>query len=380
MSIPAEVLLSYEATRAATAERHEALLAAIVETSDDAIVSKDLNGIILTWNNAAERMFGYSAREIIGQSVRRLIPAELQYEEAGILSNIRAGKRINHYETVRLRQNGERFDASITISPLIDSQGNIIGASKIAREITERKRLEKQLIQSEKLAATGRMAATIAHEINNPLDAIMNLLYLARMSGSVHEARSFIGTAETELERVSHITRQTLGYYRDDGTPSPVSVRELIEHVLAVYQGKLTSTAIAAECQLEDLPDLIASKGELMQVFSNVVANAIDAMPNGGVLRIRTHRRFDPDGIEVEFSDNGVGIRKDDLQKVFEPFFTTKGNLGTGIGLWVVKQLIEKRGGQITLASSREPMATGTTVTIFLPIVGSTKPGHSVVN
>jgi PAS domain S-box-containing protein len=379
-SIPNESLFSYEATRAATAERHEALLAAIVESTDDAIISKDLNGVIITWNSAAERMFRYSAREIIGQNVRQLIPEELQHEEAGILSKIRAGKRIDHYETVRVRKNGERFDTSITISPLIDSEGMIIGASKIAREITERKRLEKQLIQSEKLAATGRMAATIAHEINNPLDAVLNLLYLARMSGSFHEARSFIGTAETELERVSYIARQTLGYYRDDGTPSPVVVRELIEHVLAVYQGKLTSAAIAAECQFENLPDLIASKGELMQVFSNVVANAIDAMPKGGVLRVRTHRRLDPDGIEVEFRDNGVGIQKDDLGKVFEPFFTTKGNHGTGIGLWVVKQLIEKRGGQITLTSSREPMATGTAITIFLPIVGSTKPGHSVVN
>lgn len=376
----AEVSLSYDARRAATAERHEALLAAIVETTDDAIISKDLNGVIVTWNNAAERMFGYSSREIVGQNVRQLIPEEMQYEEASILSKIRAGKRIDHYETVRIRKNGERFDTSITVSPLIDSEGKIIGASKIAREITERKRLEKQLIRSEKLAATGRMAATVAHEINNPLSSVLNLLYLARMSGSFHEARSFIGTAETELEHVSQIARQTLGYYRDDGIPSPVMVGELIEHVLAVYQGKLTAASIAAECQFENLPDLIASKGELMQVFSNVVVNAIDAMPEGGVLRIRTSRCLDPDGIEVGISDNGVGIRKDDMEKVFEPFFTTKGKLGTGIGLWVVKQLIEKRGGQITLTSNRDQTAKGTTVTVFLPLTGSAKPGLSVVN
>jgi PAS domain S-box-containing protein len=132
-------------------------------------------------------MFGYTAQEIIGKSVRCLIPEELQHEEAAILSKVQAGKRISHYETLRIRKNGERFDVSITISPLIDREGKIVGASKIAREITERKRLEKQLIQSEKLAATGRMAATVAHEINNPLDAVLNLLYLARKSGSLRK-------------------------------------------------------------------------------------------------------------------------------------------------------------------------------------------------
>ena len=169
-----ETSLSFEAPQAATPERREALLVAVVESSDDAIISKDLDGIILTWNDAAARMFGYSTQEIIGQNIRCLIPEELQYEEAAILAKIRAGKRISHYETERIRKTGERFDVSISISPLIDREGRIIGASKIAREITERKRLEKQLIQSEKLAAMGRMAATVAHEINNPLESVVN--------------------------------------------------------------------------------------------------------------------------------------------------------------------------------------------------------------
>jgi PAS domain S-box-containing protein len=377
---PSDVSPKYEATAAANPERRQALLAAIVESTDDAIVSKDLDGIILTWNDAATRMFGYSAQEIIGKNVRCLIPEELQHEEAAILSKIRTGERISHYETLRIRKNGERFDASITISPLIDQEGKIIGASKIAREITERKRLEKQLIQSEKLAATGRMAATVAHEINNPLDSVLNLLYLARQSGSFAEARSHLSTAESELERVAQIARQTLGYYRDDGTPMPVVVQDLIEHVLIIYQGKLTSAGIATECRFEDHPHLLASRGELMQIFSNIVANAIDAMPQGGVLRIQTKRCFQPDGIQIQLADNGAGIRKEHQTKVFEPFFTTKGNMGTGIGLWVVKQLVEKRGGQVAFTSNTETIASGTTFSIFLPLIGPANAGHDTVN
>ncbi len=375
-----DTLLKGEAAAAGAPERRQALLAALVDSTDDAIASKDLNGTILSWNEAAAHMFGYSAEEIIGRNVRCLIPDELQHEEETILAKIRSGERISHYETVRLKKNGERFDVSITISPLIDAEGRIIGASKIAREITERKRLEKQLIQSEKLAATGRMAATVAHEINNPLDSVLNLLFLARKSGSLAEARSYLSTAESELERVAQIARQTLGYYRDDATPTAVIVQDVIENVLTVYQGKLRSAHITTECRFEDRAQLLASKGELIQIFSNIVANAIDAMPQGGVLRIATKRTLLPDGVEMEFTDNGSGIRQEDLAKVFEAFFTTKGEMGTGIGLWVVKQLVEKRGGEVAIHSSTETGRSGTTISIFLPLTRPAGVTNNSVN
>jgi PAS domain S-box-containing protein len=370
----------HDAPQATTPERHEALLATIVENTDDAIISKDLNGTILTWNAAAERIFGYSPGEIIGQSIRLLIPEELQHEEEVILARIRAGKRIDHYETVRIKKDGQQLNVSITISPLIDIRGKIFGASKIARDITERRRLEQQVIQSEKLAATGRLAATVAHEINNPLDAVLNLLYLARTSESFQAARPYISTAEKELERVAHIARQTLGYYRDDGTPTPVVLTDLVENVLSVYEGKLSSADITTDCQLAETPVLMASRGELLQVFSNIVANAIDAMPKGGLLRICSKSTFNPDGIEVEFSDNGVGIQKDHLGKVFDPFFTTKGNVGTGIGLWIVKQLIEKRGGKVTVHSSTEQTNKGTSICVFLPLANPIETRPEAVN
>jgi PAS domain S-box-containing protein len=348
------------------------LLAAIVESSDDAIISKNLNGIITSWNAAAGRMFGYTAKEIIGQSILRLIPDELRHEEDEILTKLRAGERIDHYETLRVKKNGETIEVSITISPVKDNTGHIIGASKVARDISERKQVEQLLIQSEKLAATGRMAATIAHEINNPLESLMNLIFLAReSSSSKSEARTYLLTAEKELERVAHIVQRTLGYYRDTGAPVEIYLHELVEDVITVYQSKLSASGISVDYRFEDSRPIAVHKGELVQVFSNVIANSIDAMRHGGKLYIRIGRTAgsDDNGIEIVIRDQGTGIKQEHLANIFEPFFTTKGNLGTGIGLWVTKQLVEKHGGRIVVKSSTDPGNSGTTVAIYLPLV-----------
>src|SRR6185369_12622378 len=170
-----------------TADELRIRLAAIVESSDDAIIGKDLNGIITSWNAGAERLFGYKPEEIIGQSVLRLIPEELQSEEPEILARLRADQRISHYETQRVSKTGEKLYLSLTISPIRDAYGKVIGASKIARDISERKRAQMALVESEKLAATARMAATIAHEINNPLESVTNLAYLLSVDTSLSQ-------------------------------------------------------------------------------------------------------------------------------------------------------------------------------------------------
>ena len=350
------------------------LLAAIIDSSEDAIISRDLNGIITSWNNAARRMYGYTAEEIVGQSILRLVPDELRFEENEILRKLRAGERLEHFETTRLSKSGQRIEVSLTISPIKDSAGRVIGISKIARDISARKQMERSLVQSEKLAAAGRMAATVAHEINNPLEAVLNLMFLARSScppGS--ETHGYLETAEAELERVSHIARQALGFYRDTGRPTEIVVDELLKNVLAVYRSKLKFRNIALRCQFTALHPLKASRGELLQVFSNIIANSIDALEPGGSLYIETREMADAGtaGIQILVRDEGSGIEAEHLARIFEPFFTTKERHGTGIGLWVAKQLVEKHKGRITIASSTEAGHSGTEVSIFLPFVNS---------
>lgn len=345
-------------------------LATIVDSADDAIISKDLNGIIESWNQGAYRMFGYTSEEIVGSSMLRLIPKNLHYEEEEILRKLRAGERIDHYETTRLKKNGDLIDVSVTISPIRNNEGRVIGASKIARDISERKQMEKVLVQAEKLSATGRMAAAIAHEINNPLESLMNLIYLARQNCSESsKAWQYLHTAESELERVSHIAKQTLGYYRDTGAPSEVYLHDLVENVLTIYQSKLLTSGISVHSNFNDLRKISVSRGEMLQVFSNLVANAIDAMRQGGKLTISLRKTVasDGEGIQAIIRDEGTGINQENLERIFEPFFTTKGDLGTGIGLWVTKQLVERRGGQIGVTSSTEPGKSGTSITIYIP-------------
>jgi PAS domain S-box-containing protein len=349
-------------------------LAAIVDSADDAIISKDLNGIVRTWNQAATRMFGYASEEMVGQPILRLIPEELHYEEDEILRKLRAGERIDHYDTIRMKKGGERIEVSVTISPIRDASGRVIGASKIARDMSDRKQMERRLVQAEKLAATGRMAAAIAHEINNPLESLINLIFLARKNSPPEgKAHTHLLTAEQELERVAHIARQTLGYYRDTGQPVEVHLHELIENVLRVYKTKFIASEIKVETRFNDIQRIRVSRGEMLQVFSNVITNAIDAMHGGGTLSITMRKIAGPsgEGIQTVIRDSGVGIRQEYLEKIFEPFFTTKGNMGTGIGLWIARQLAERRGGQISVASSTEGGSTGTSVTIFIPFAAS---------
>ena len=345
-------------------------LAAIVDSADDAIMSKDLNGIVTSWNKGAQRLFKYETDEIVGRSILCLIPENLRHEEDESIRKLRAGEKIDHYETTRVGKDGETHEVSVTISPILDSHGAVIGGSKIARDISDRKKVERLAMQAEKIAATGRMAAAVAHEINNPLASVLNLIYLARQDGtSKQEMQSYLATAESELERVSHIARLTLGFYRDTGSPSEVYLHDLLESVLAVYKSRLLSLRIVIEARFEDLGKISVRSGEIIQVFSNVISNAMDAMKRGGTLSLWTTEvgESDRDGIEVVVADNGHGIRSENLVKVFEPFFTTKGNLGNGIGLWVTKQLVDGHGGQISISSSTEPGNTGTAVTIYLP-------------
>jgi PAS domain S-box-containing protein len=344
-------------------------LAAIVASSDDVIMSKDLNGIITSWNDAATRVFGYSPEEMIGLSILKLIPENLHSDEKMIIENIRAGRRVEHFETVRLAKDGRLIDVSLTVSPIKDEQGKVIGASKILRDVSSRRRMEQSLLQAEKIAATGRMAATIAHEINNPLEAVMNLLYLLRGKISDDEGCNFLATAEDELGRVSHIAKQTLGYYREHAAASLASVSDIAEHALTIYGPRCTAAGINIAKSILPSTKIVLRRGEMMQVISNLLANSIYAMPSGGTLTLSVcDASTTGDGIVLTVEDDGDGIAPKDLPRVFEAFFTTRTTVGTGIGLFIAKQFVEGHGGRISIESSCDPDSHGTTVRVSLPL------------
>ena len=343
-------------------------LAVIVESSDDVILSKDLNGIITSWNPAAIRVMGYSAEEMIGSSILKIIPDNLHSEERVIIENLRAGRRIEHFETVRRTKSGLLLDVSLTVSPIMDENGVVVGASKILRDISERKRLERSLLQAEKIAATGRMAATIAHEINNPLQAVENLLTLLRPKISEPEGVRYLDSIESELLRVAHIARQTLGYYRENTSAITTSLPELVRHAITIYGPRCKALGIEIRTSLESARTTELRRGELMQVISNLISNSIYAMQAGGILSVSVKdAETEPDGMVLVIQDNGIGIPEDALPKVFDAFFTTRITVGTGIGLFIAKQFVEGHGGRIEIESSCGIDDHGTTVRIFLP-------------
>jgi len=348
------------------ATKHLGELAAIVESSDDAIISKDLTGRINSWNPAAERILGYTSDEIVGSSILRIIPPELHHEEVTILQKIRNGQRIDHYETIRLTKGGERLNVSLSVSPLRDETGKVIGASKILRDISGKKRMEASLIQAEKVAAAGRMAATIAHEINNPLEAVVNLLYLAKMRATDTEQISFLDSAESELNRVSHIARQTLGFYREHSAPKSISPAELVSEAVRIYKPRCKVAGITVTTNLNSERRIMLRQGEIMQVVSNLISNAIYAMPQGGTLCLAVEDGPN-DGVVLVVGDTGVGIPPENLARVYEAFFTTRSSIGTGIGLFITKQFVEGHGGTIAIESSTSADSHGTKVSIFLP-------------
>jgi signal transduction histidine kinase len=253
------------------------------------------------------------------------------------------------------------------------------GISIFAQDVTERRMQQERLLLSEKLAATGRLAATIAHEINNPLESVLNLIYLARTSpDQAEKIEGFLSTAENEVTRVSHIARHTLGFYRESSVPALIDMGSLLDEVLTVYQSKLRAGGIEIRKDFADVPTIKALRGEMHQVFSNLLSNAIDAMHEGDMLSIAV-RGVEEDGhagVEVRIEDSGIGIPPENLPKLFDAFFTTKPSSGTGLGLWVVKQFIDSWGGSIRVTSSADANAHGTTFTLFLPMVAVSQPAH----
>lgn len=253
----------------------------------------------------------------------------------------------------------------------ISAKGNVFGqGGSLARlvgvfvDITTQKVTEQALIRHEKLAATGRMAATIAHEINNPLAALTNLLYIVRGDSTLSRAGAqYLAMAQEELKRVAYLANQALGFYKEKASPVPVQLPELLDEVLALYTRNIAAN-VRIEKHYGGSVEVSAIRGEIWQVFANLVSNALYAIRSGGTLAVDA--RAITGGMEVRVRDTGVGISAEHLDRIFQPFFTTKEETGTGLGLWIVKEIVEKHGGTIRV-ESRTSDPRGTCMTVFLP-------------
>jgi PAS domain S-box-containing protein len=354
-------------------EEHAERLAAITESSEDAIISKDLNGVVTSWNAAAERMFGHTADEMIGKSITRIIPPELHDDETRILATIARGERIKHFESMGIRKSGEPIEISVTVSPVRDESGGIIGAVRIARDIRQQKQAERALRTTERLASVGRLAAVVAHEINNPLEAITNLIYLARDAAQGESVVKYLTMAEAELERVSHLTRQTLGFYRETNGATEVKLGEIVESLFAIFGPRMKHKGIRAQAEIRDDVEIQAIPSEIRQVVANLLGNSIDALDHGGVIRVRVShaRQWTRNwrrGVRLSVADTGSGVPARIRAQLFEPFFTTKKDAGTGLGLWISQNIVENHEGSIRMRSSTRPGKSGTVFSIFLPV------------
>jgi PAS domain S-box-containing protein len=263
--------------------------------------------------------------------------------------------------------------------PILNEKMELVSYIGIVMDITERKLTEAALLSSEKLASVGRMAASIAHEINNPLAAVTNSMFLARLNaGSPDSVRKFLDMADDELKRVAHITRQTLGFYRETVSPISISVGSIMDSAIDVLRGKIKKIHPRIEKQYKGDLQVLAIPGELRQVFANLLLNSLDAIVQGGAITLRISPSQGTDShnphVRVTVADSGPGIDPATLPHIFEPLFTTKASTGTGLGLWVVSQILEKHGGTIRVRSSRREGASGTVFSILLPANANLDP------
>ncbi|HEU4649108.1 MAG TPA: PAS domain S-box protein [Gemmatimonadales bacterium] len=365
-------------------------LVAIVESSDDGIISKDLDGTIRSWNPAAERIFGYTADEIVGQPVFRLIPPERHDEERALLARISRGEHIAHFETERIRKDGRRLRVSLSLSPLRDGQGRLIGASSIKRDVTAQRTLESQLQQAQRMEAVGRLAGGIAHDFNNLLTIIGGLTVLSaqRLPENSRERRDLEQVIKA-TERATALTQQLLTFSRRQvAEVEKLGLNDVVAGLESLLRRLIGEHIAFRFVPAHDLGRVRGNRVQLEQVIMNLAINGRDAMPEGGTLTITTENVqvsgiFAQEQLHLEpgpyvmlaVSDTGHGMDAVTQASIFEPFFTTKpAGSGTGLGLATVYAIVQQAGGAIYVYS--EP-GSGSVFKVYLPRVDA--PGEAPV-
>jgi PAS domain S-box-containing protein len=355
-------------------------LASIIDSSEDAILSKDLNGTIMSWNKGAERIYGYAPEEVIGKPISMLTPADRPDEISGILQKIASGASIEHYESVRVTKDGRRLDLSISVSPLRNAIGEVVGASAIARDITGQKRAESQLRQAQKMEAIGRLAGGVAHDFNNILGIINACTeFLRDRIDPAGEPVVYVENIKKAIDRGTSLTRQMLAFSRTSAIqPRVLDLNERLQEI-----SKLLRPLLGDDVEILIVPRsptavVEADPGQLDQIVVNLAVNARDAMPRGGKFILETGSvRFDQEFAEhhqampagkyvlLAVSDTGSGMDEATVARIFEPFFTTKEpGKGTGLGLATVYGIVKQSAGHILVYSE---LGHGTTFKIYLP-------------
>lgn len=386
--IAEELRRAHEELHRRTAEQlgeYRSRLALIIDSSEDAIIGKGVDGIITSWNKGAERIYGYTPEEVVGKHISLLVPSDLRPdgrpdEISEILQKIAQGESIEHRESVRATKDGRRLDVSISVSPMRDASGNVIGASVIARDITAQKRTESQLHQSQKMEAIGRLAGGVAHDFNNILGIINACTeFLRDRIEPAAESSIYVENIKKAIERGSALTRQLLAFSRSSAIqPRVLDLNERLKDVSKLLRPLMGDDVEILIVSRSPSAVVEADPGQLDQIVVNLAVNARDAMPRGGKFILETGTaKFDeafaeqhqamPAGkyVLLAISDTGNGMDEATVSRIFEPFFTTKeAGKGTGLGLATVYGIVKQSAGHILVYS--EP-GHGTTFKIYLP-------------
>jgi PAS domain S-box-containing protein len=384
-------------TAQATYESEQRLRATLTSIGESVVVC-DEDGRIELLNTAAQRLSGWTQAaashrhlELVFPLVDEMTnepigPTEFTTAAADLAAADGQGTETAPVSAILVRSDGTEFNVERSEAPIYDRAGYLTGSVIVISDVTERRRTEAALLQSEKLAVAGRLAATIAHEIHNPLDSVVNLLYMMKQGTSQEEREEFVDMAQSELARVTNISRAMLGMHRESRIPIELDISGVMQSVLVLLERSIGKMGIAIHTRLEPEAFAPGYPAELRQVFTNLLTNAAEASEPGTTIEVEVYRQESNahavvdtptvPGVIVSITDHGTGIAPEILSDLFRPFFTTKGERGSGLGLWISKGIIEKHAGTISVASTvatpKSPKAHGTTFTIFLP------RGHNV--